>query len=103
MKLLKKHIGWFMDRVVQDRLDSSAAHAAYFLIISFLPFVAAHPFQLRPHPDRNRPGIPARRCGGIRAGAYALCHHSGGHPARGPYRGGVVFLSGHGGGYQGAG
>lgn len=40
MKLLKKHIGWFMDRVVQDRLDSSAAHAAYFLIISFLPFVA---------------------------------------------------------------
>lgn len=40
MKLLKKHIGWFMDRVVQDHLDSSAAHAAYFLIISFLPFVA---------------------------------------------------------------
>ena len=40
MKLLKKHILWFIDRVARDRLDSSSAHAAYFLIISFLPFVA---------------------------------------------------------------
>lgn len=40
MKLLKKHIKWFMDRVTRDRLDSTSAHGAFFLIISFLPFVA---------------------------------------------------------------
>ena len=40
MKLLKKHVSWFMERVGRDRLDSSAAHGAFFLIISFLPFVA---------------------------------------------------------------
>ncbi len=40
MKTLKKHILWFIDRIGRDRLDSSSAHAAYFLIISFLPFVA---------------------------------------------------------------
>lgn len=40
MKLLKKHVGWFLSRTARDRLDSSSAHAAYFLIISFLPFVA---------------------------------------------------------------
>ena len=40
MKLLKKHAGWFLARVDRDRLDSSAAHGAFFLIISFLPFVA---------------------------------------------------------------
>lgn len=40
MKLLKKHIVWFLNRTTRDRLDSSSAHAAYFLIISFLPFVA---------------------------------------------------------------
>lgn len=40
MKLLKKHAKWFMDRVARDRLDSTAAHSAFFLIISFLPFIA---------------------------------------------------------------
>lgn len=40
MKLLKKHLGWFLNRVDQDRLDSTAAHGAFFLLISFLPFVA---------------------------------------------------------------
>ena len=40
MKLLKKHLNWFLTRVDQDRLDSTAAHGAFFLLISFLPFVA---------------------------------------------------------------
>ena len=40
MKLLKKHIAWFLDRIDRDRLDSTAAHGAFFLLISFLPFVA---------------------------------------------------------------
>ncbi len=40
MKLIKKHITWFWDRVCRDRLDSTAAHGAFFLLISFLPFVA---------------------------------------------------------------
>ncbi len=39
-KLLKKHIKWFADRVTRDRLDSTAAHSSFFLIISFLPFIA---------------------------------------------------------------
>ncbi len=39
-KLLKKHFKWFADRVTRDRLDSAAAHSSFFLIISFLPFVA---------------------------------------------------------------
>lgn len=39
-KLLKKHIKWFADRVARDRLDSTSAHGAFFLIISFLPFTA---------------------------------------------------------------
>ena len=40
VKLLKKHLGWFIKRVDEDRLDSTAAHGAFFLLISFLPFVA---------------------------------------------------------------
>lgn len=40
MKLLKKHLFWFLDRMDRDRLDSTAAHGAFFLLISFLPFVA---------------------------------------------------------------
>ena len=39
-KFLKKHILWFVDRVNRDRLDSASAHGAFFLITSFLPFVA---------------------------------------------------------------
>jgi len=39
-KLLKKHIKWFTDRAARDRLDSASAHGAFFLIISFLPFIA---------------------------------------------------------------
>lgn len=39
-KLLGKHFKWYMDHIERDRLDSSAAHGAFFLIISFLPFVA---------------------------------------------------------------
>lgn len=37
---IKKHVQWFIDRVTRDRLDSSAAHSAFFLITSFLPFLA---------------------------------------------------------------
>ena len=40
MKLLKKHVLWFWKRCARDRVDSSAAHGAFFLLISFLPFVA---------------------------------------------------------------
>ena len=40
MKLFKKHLRWFLERVDRDRLDSTAAHGAFFLLISFLPFVA---------------------------------------------------------------
>ncbi len=39
-KLAKKHFKWFVQRIVRDRLDSTAAHGAFFLIISFLPFLA---------------------------------------------------------------
>lgn len=39
-KFLKKQAIWFLDHAVRDRLDSSAAHGAFFLIISFLPFLA---------------------------------------------------------------
>ena len=40
MKLVRKHVAWFWDRIGRDRLDSTAAHGAFFLLISFLPFVA---------------------------------------------------------------
>ncbi len=40
MKLLKKHGKWFLDHINRDRLDSTAAHSSFFLIISFLPFLA---------------------------------------------------------------
>lgn len=40
MQKFKKHISWFMKRFRQDRIDSISAHAAYFIIISFIPFVA---------------------------------------------------------------
>lgn len=40
MKLFKKHAKWFMNRIARDRLDSTAAHSSFFLIISFLPFIA---------------------------------------------------------------
>lgn len=39
-KIIKKHAKWFIDRVARDRLDSTSAHGAFFLIISFLPFIA---------------------------------------------------------------
>ncbi len=32
-KLAKKHFKWFWDRMGRDRLDSTAAHGAFFLII----------------------------------------------------------------------
>ncbi|WP_159459798.1 YihY/virulence factor BrkB family protein [Scatolibacter rhodanostii] len=38
MDILKKHLYWFGDRLEKDQLDSLAAHSAYFIIISFLPF-----------------------------------------------------------------
>lgn len=38
--MLKKHCTWFLTRIEEDRLDSTAAHGAYFIIIAFLPFVA---------------------------------------------------------------
>ena len=37
---IKKQVLWFWDRVTRDRIDSAAAHSAFFLITSFLPFVA---------------------------------------------------------------
>lgn len=40
LPFLKKHVAWFIDRTRADRLDSSAAHGAFFLITSFLPFLA---------------------------------------------------------------
>lgn len=40
MKLLKKHLKWFWVRIGEDRLDSAAAHGAFFILISLLPFVA---------------------------------------------------------------
>lgn len=40
MEAFKKHAKWFMFHISEDRLDSTSAHAAYFLIISFIPFVA---------------------------------------------------------------
>ena len=40
MKVIKQHIKWFAGRVTRDRLDSASAHGAFFLIISFLPFIA---------------------------------------------------------------
>lgn len=39
-KLIAKHARWFISRVSRDRLDSTSAHGAFFLIISFLPFIA---------------------------------------------------------------
>ena len=36
--MLVKHIFWFTGRIKEDRLDSTAAHSAYFIIIAFLPF-----------------------------------------------------------------
>ncbi len=37
---VKKQALWFMNRITEDRIDSSAAHSAFFLITSFLPFLA---------------------------------------------------------------
>lgn len=37
--MIRKHFKWFRDNIKEDRLDSTAAHGAYFLIISFLPFI----------------------------------------------------------------
>ena len=37
---LKKHVQWFLTRIDRDRVDSASAHGAFFLIISFLPFLA---------------------------------------------------------------
>lgn len=39
-KVLRKHARWFMGRINRDRIDSTAAHSSFFLIISFLPFIA---------------------------------------------------------------
>ncbi len=39
MDIIKKHAKWFADRMRNDKLESIAAHGAYFIIISFLPFV----------------------------------------------------------------
>lgn len=39
-KLLTKHVKWFIHRTTVDRLDSTSAHGAFFLIISLLPFLA---------------------------------------------------------------
>lgn len=37
--MIKKNIQWFQARMREHRLDSTAAHGAYFIIISFLPFI----------------------------------------------------------------
>jgi Predicted membrane protein len=36
--IIRKHILWFTRRTQDNRLDSTSAHGAYFIIISFLPF-----------------------------------------------------------------
>ena len=40
LDFIKKQVLWFMGRINEDRIDSSAAHSAFFLITSFLPFLA---------------------------------------------------------------
>lgn len=40
MKRLWRHVQWFIERITRHRLDSLAAHVAFFFIISFIPFVA---------------------------------------------------------------
>ena len=37
---IKKQALWFIEHVGRDRLDSASAHGAFFLITSFLPFLA---------------------------------------------------------------
>lgn len=55
MDIIKKHIKWFAERLQEDRLDSIAAHGAYFIIISFLPFVT---FLLTLFQEVNFSGTP---------------------------------------------
>lgn len=38
--MIRKSIQWFRGCIQEHRLDSTAAHGAYFIIISFLPFIA---------------------------------------------------------------
>lgn len=40
MEIIRKTIRWFQAHIQEHRLDSTAAHGAYFIIISFLPFIA---------------------------------------------------------------
>lgn len=40
MKIIKKHLLFFIRRIDRDRLDSASAHGAFFIMISSLPFVA---------------------------------------------------------------
>lgn len=40
MSFLKKHIKWFCDAIRENNIESLSAHAALFIIISFIPFIA---------------------------------------------------------------
>lgn len=55
LEIIKKHIKWFSNRLHQDRLDAIAARSAYFIIISFLPFIT---FLLTLLQEINISGIP---------------------------------------------
>ena len=38
--ILEKHINWYLSKLRRDRLDSTAAHGAFFIFIAFVPFIA---------------------------------------------------------------
>ncbi len=40
MAKVKKHIKWLWNRILSDRIGAGAAHAAFFFIISLIPFLA---------------------------------------------------------------
>lgn len=39
-RVVKKHAKWFVEHIKVDRLDSTAAHGAYFIMISVVPFLS---------------------------------------------------------------
>ena len=37
--LLKKHFGWFYEKLNNDAIDSYAAQVSFWILISFIPFL----------------------------------------------------------------
>ena len=37
--LLKKHFGWFYEKLKNDAIDSYAAQVSFWILISFIPFL----------------------------------------------------------------